>query len=73
MRVAQVLGGAVLLWLGLNSLPDLVGRIGQEDEFQLVGRAVFVGGELVVGAVLLVLAIRGLRRPVRETPGAEVE
>lgn len=67
MRVIQMVGGAVLLWLGLTSLPGLLGRVGHEDEFRLLGQAFVVVGELAAGAVLMVRAAQASRRPGRDT------
>jgi hypothetical protein len=63
MKAVLFLGlGALLLLVGLSSLPRLLGRIGEEDEAKVIGRALVVGFEVLLGLGLVVIGIRSTRR-----------
>jgi hypothetical protein len=62
--VLLLIVGALLLLVGVSSLPRLLARIGREDDFEVLGRVTVVALELALGAWLIV---RGIRAAPRRT------
>ena len=59
--VLLIVLGCLLLLVGLSSLPRLLGRIGQEEDAVVMGRAFVVGFEILLGLGLVVIGIRSAR------------
>jgi hypothetical protein len=60
MKIAGIVVGSLLLMVGLSSLPRLVGHIGNEDVFVLLGRFSCLGCEILGGSAIIFYGIRGL-------------
>lgn len=61
MKIAGIVIGSLLLLLGLSRVPNLVSLMGNEDDAKLLGRAIVIGAEIVIGGCLLAYGIRKKR------------